>query len=210
MKDSGLQGLLLAAGASTRLGQAKQLVIYQGLSLITRQTRLLLKQCQHVTIVLGANADLCRKTLEAELLDHELAAIELIENRGWATGLGSSIALGAAHFDRIYRGMLLLLVDQWQLTDRHLNDFVKHWHSRAHTKSDNICIASMQQEKLVTGPPVIFSAHFIDELSQFNASEGAKSLIKRYSEQVFDYPIAQAFTDLDTPEQLQVLRASES
>ena len=210
MKHSGLQGLLLAAGASTRLGQPKQLVIYQGLSLITRQTRLLLKRCQCVTIVLGANADLCRRTLEAELLDHELAAIELIENQDWATGLGSSIALGAAHFNRKYRGMLLLLVDQWQLTDQHIRYFIKHWHSCGHIKPSNICIASMQQEKFVTGPPVIFSEQFIDELSQFNASDGAKSLIKRYSKQVFDYPIPQAFTDLDTPEQLQMLRASES
>jgi molybdenum cofactor cytidylyltransferase len=47
-------GLILAAGASSRLGEAKQLLVYQGQSLLERSIRLAFSVCQEVLVCLGA------------------------------------------------------------------------------------------------------------------------------------------------------------
>lgn len=47
-------GVILAAGASSRLGEAKQLLVYQGQSLLERSIRLAFSVCQDVLVCLGS------------------------------------------------------------------------------------------------------------------------------------------------------------
>ena len=67
--DAKIGGLLLAAGGSSRLGQPKQLVRFEGRTLIRRAAEMLTASvCDPVAVVLGA---------EIEESSHELAGLDI-------------------------------------------------------------------------------------------------------------------------------------
>ena len=103
--------VLLAAGASRRLGQPKQLLAYRGRPLIQHAAATLLaSRCRPVLVVLGAEADRAGAAL-ADL------PVELVHNPRWADGVGTSIAAGiAAASARGAGGAVLSLVDQALVT----------------------------------------------------------------------------------------------
>src|SRR3954470_2064953 len=83
--------VVLAAGASTRFGSAKQLVRVNGRPLMhTVVSRAVELAGQSVTVVLGANAGEL-----APLLKHSPASVAV--NRDWAEGIASSIREGLRH-----------------------------------------------------------------------------------------------------------------
>jgi molybdenum cofactor cytidylyltransferase len=57
-------GLILAAGASSRMGQPKALLSYQGESFLDRLVRLFSAPCEPVIVVLGHDAELIRAKSE--------------------------------------------------------------------------------------------------------------------------------------------------
>ncbi len=103
-------GVLLAAGASTRMGRPKALAAANGGSFIATGIRTLWKVCDRVIVVLGADAPRIRGRTEREFvtligtgrLVHELAAahraerleVRFVVNRGWKSGMFSSVRAG--------------------------------------------------------------------------------------------------------------------
>lgn len=59
-----MTGLILAAGASSRLGEAKQLLVYQGQSLLERSIRLAFSVCKEVQVCLGAEVEQSIRIIE--------------------------------------------------------------------------------------------------------------------------------------------------
>ena len=55
-----IAGLILAAGASSRMGMPKALLDYRGETFVARLARVLGTQCRPVTVVLGYHADVIR------------------------------------------------------------------------------------------------------------------------------------------------------
>src|SRR5690349_9305219 len=103
-------GLLLAAGAGTRLGRGpKALLPFRGRTLVEVLAEVLLDGgCREVVVVLGAGAaDVRTRT--------DLAPHVVVENRAWAGGMGSSFRLG---LESVEPGddVLVALVDQPGLT----------------------------------------------------------------------------------------------
>ena len=86
------EGLLLAAGAGTRMGLAKALVIdEQGQPWVRRAASALLDGgCPTVTVVLGAHAD------EAAELIADLRGTRVVLAADWEDGMGSSLRAGLA------------------------------------------------------------------------------------------------------------------
>ena len=103
-------GVLLAAGASTRMGRPKALAEANGGSFIACGIRTLWKVCDRVIVVLGADAPRIRARTERELVNlvgtgrwvHELAAahrtghfeVHFVVNRSWRRGMFSSVREG--------------------------------------------------------------------------------------------------------------------
>jgi len=83
-------GLLLAAGAGTRMGRPKALVTgADGTPWTVRAASTLLAGgCDDVVVVLGARAD------EAALLLHDRPGVRTVVASDWAAGLGASLARG--------------------------------------------------------------------------------------------------------------------
>ena len=83
-------GVVLAAGSGSRLGRGPKalLVKSNGETLLNSAVQaLLLGGCEHVVVVLGAEA----QRVAAQLRDGE---VTVLVNDRWSTGMGSSFALG--------------------------------------------------------------------------------------------------------------------
>ncbi|GAB3605638.1 nucleotidyltransferase family protein [Conyzicola nivalis] len=84
-------GVVLAAGAGSRLGLPKALVVRDGVPWVARASGLLLAAgCDRVVVVLGASA------AEAAALVPTDAAVETVINDDWSSGMASSLRDGLA------------------------------------------------------------------------------------------------------------------
>ncbi|HEX2917812.1 MAG TPA: NTP transferase domain-containing protein, partial [Edaphobacter sp.] len=97
--------VVLAAGASQRLGTPKQLVRIGGETLVERTVRICREAgCDPVVVVLGAAADQVRSACS---LDDAM----LVMNRHWQEGMASSIAQGVSALDVNVDGCVITTCD---------------------------------------------------------------------------------------------------
>ena len=182
--------IILAAGASTRMGQAKQLLRIAGESLIQRAVKTALSTTfRPLVVVLGAN----REQIEPELLDSE--ALKVF-NPDWPSGMGSSIATGLVFLLEqapTIQQVLILVGDQPLLEANTLYALVE---LQARTQAP--LVVSGYTDTL--GVPALFTSTLFAELAALHGAQGAKKLIEKYRDQaaVLDFP--EGALDLDTPE----------
>ncbi|APO94547.1 nucleotidyltransferase family protein [Xanthomonas vesicatoria] len=108
--------LVLAAGAGSRLGRSKQLLMRDGEPLLRRSARIALQTApRRCVVVLGADADRLSDVLQG--LD-----VEVLRHADWSAGMGSSLAALRRHVrdDATLRRSLILGCDQPALEAPHL------------------------------------------------------------------------------------------
>ena len=196
--------LLMAAGCSSRLGQPKQLIEITEKnqlpqSLLHRQIAMIDAICSthnaEAYCVLGFQYE----KLATHLVNFKPADnVRLVNNVNWSTGLSSSIAKGVSSLDNDVDAVLVFMVDQWRLTIEDLTRLITSWKQQP----NKIHIASNGRQ---FSPPVIFPKDYFNELTLLSGNSGAKPVIKQHIKHVSLVDIHNAFTDLDTPKQLQEL-----
>lgn len=193
MRSTGL--ILLAAGASTRLGQPKQQLMFRGQSLLqhalqTAQTSV----ASSVVIVLGAGAaDIQRAT--------NLNSAYVVENPEWPEGMASSIRVGLTNLLNITpetEAAIFMVCDQPFVTPALLNELISTF-----TQTNKEIIACAYQDTL--GTPVLFSKKYFPELFNLQGQEGAKKLIKRYDGNVAAVSFPEGQIDIDTTQDYENL-----
>ena len=188
-----LHVLVLAAGASTRLGEPKQLVRLNGRPLLhTMVSRAVAVAGHAVTVVLGAHAD--RLTT---LLRHSPASV--IVNRQWEEGVGASIRAGVAALPPACDAVLLMLTDQVAVTVDDLKRLTSAWKGQ-----DTVVAASVYAGTV--GVPAIFPRWCFSELMALRGDFGARSILHRHAERLARVQMPNAAIDLDTPTQLREVR----
>ena len=189
MSHPELSILIPAAGASDRLGQAKQLVKHKGSSLIQNAVNIAFSLApREIIVVTGANAEAIRETVLNP-------PVHWIHNPHWSTGMGGSIALGAASISTGSTGLMILLCDQWRIRPRDLQTLADTWQSNP----ERIVCAEAEG---INMPPVIFPSACFNELKQLQGNTGARSLFDKHPHLLQPIPIKNAAIDLDTPAQL--------
>jgi molybdenum cofactor cytidylyltransferase len=185
--------LVLAAGASRRLGQPKQLVKLGGRSALhITVTNAVAAARSSVTVVLGAHArDLTYL--------FERSAASWIINREWEEGVGSSIRAGIAALPPACEAAMILLGDQVAVTADDLHRLISAW------KGAEGSIAASQYSQ-ITAVPAIFPSFCFSELASLRGDQGARAVIARNQDRVVRVPMPNAAFDLDTPEQLNELK----
>jgi molybdenum cofactor cytidylyltransferase len=188
--------VLLAAGASTRLGQSKQLIRLEGESLLHRTARLAVEAgCSPVFVVLG---------FEAQRMQVELRGlpVEVLTNPQWEEGMGSSLRFGMTALCRHQPqpdSVLVLLCDQPRLTAEHLRELLA-----AHKEGGGSAItASVYAQR--AGVPAIFPARLFPELLASVGDQGAKNLIRAHAVDVQGILWPEGEFDLDRPQDLNRL-----
>lgn len=193
--SSSLHVVVLAAGASTRLGEPKQLVRLDGRPLLHTMVGRAVALAGHaVTVVIGAHAQEL-----TQLLRHSPASV--IVNRHWREGLGSSIRLGVASLPPACDAVLLMLADQVAVTADDLKRLASAW------KGQDGVIAASQYSGTI-GVPAIFPRWSFSDLMGVRGDHGAKAVLQRHPDRMVRVPMSNAAIDLDTPEQLAELRRS--
>lgn len=185
---------VLAAGASRRLGQPKQLVKLDGEPLVRRQCRVAIESLTgSVCVILGRHAN---ESAEA-IVDLSVARIV---NPCWSEGLSSSIRHAAqAAIDKNVNGLLLLHVDQYRLTAADLQTLYAAWEK----SPESVCVAMYGD---AIGPPVIFPRHCFEKLLELHGDVGARRIIASLpAHAVLRVMITNAIHDLDQPSQLAAL-----
>jgi len=195
--DDGLHAIVLAAGASTRFGSAKQLVRIAGRPMLhSTVTRAVEVAGNAVIVVLGARAEEL-----APLLSHSPASIVI--NRDWREGLASSIRAGVARLPAACSGALLLLADQAAVTAEDLRRLTGVW------RRQPLYLAAAAYGSTV-GAPAIFPRSAFGELLQLRGDLGARALIQRNPDRVVRVPMESAGVDIDTPEDLLAIESGAS
>ena len=106
--------IIVAAGASSRLGQPKQLVMIDGESMLQRAMRCAQEAgASPVFVVLGAHRELIQNAID-------FGAANVVVNDDWEEGLASSIRAGVKAVQAeapSAEGVLLMGCDQPRVTD---------------------------------------------------------------------------------------------
>ena len=195
-----LPAILLAAGASRRLGQPKQLLRtptcdadeHFSETLLEQTLRIALASSFHpVFIVLGAYADTIQNSAQ-------LAGGVILKNLDWPEGMASSIRCGVQAVMQQQPealGVLLLVCDQPALTCEHLQAL-----QAAHRKYPSQIIASRYAERL--GVPILAPRSFFSELLALTGDMGARNLLRAQKNNLIEIPFPGGEWDIDAPEDI--------
>lgn len=187
--------VVLAAGASRRMGKPKQMLKLGGRSLLDRALCQAAQTGCQVYAVLGEGQQACQQTLD-------IYGARCVSNPAWASGMGSSIqaAVWAVRAVQTDAGaILIMLVDQPGLSADLLNQLIARYRQGGQ-------IVACEYAGTV-GVPALFSRRYFDELSRIEPDRGARPLLKKHAENLVTLPFAEGARDLDTPEDFQYWQA---
>jgi molybdenum cofactor cytidylyltransferase len=179
--------VVLAAGASTRLGEPKQLVMLGGETMLERAVRVAREAgCSPVVVVVGASHE---QVLGSSVLGDAVPVV----NQVWREGMASSIRLGVGTLGAVAKdaeGVLLMTCDQPAVTGKHL--------LRLMLKAE--VTASRYAGR--NGVPAFFPAEYFDQLMELKGDAGARTLLReaRYEE------LENGELDVDTAKDLERAR----
>lgn len=190
-------GILLAAGASTRLGQPKQLLPWAKQSLLQHAINRLVAVCdQPVAVVTGAH----RALVEAAMQPDEVGAIA-VYNPDWAAGMGTSIGAGLAVLQSgSLRAVLIMPVDLPLVSVDDLVRLRQVWQDCPDKPAAALYSG-------ILGPPAIFPREWFDRLGRLYGDSGARLLLQADAT-VAAVPMENASVDIDTPADLAVLQTN--
>ena len=181
--------ILLAAGSSSRLGRAKQLIEFQGKTLIQKAIDEANKsQANCLVLVLGANADLIQTGFD-------ITNTPFIVNPDWQQGMSSSMQAGLRFLmeKKEIDQVILMLCDQPFVDASLLDQLI----TAKETSGKGIVAAAYSN---TLGVPALFDRRYFEELVQLTGSEGAKKVIFNHQAEVHALDFQLGAVDLDTEE----------
>ncbi|MCC5668715.1 nucleotidyltransferase family protein [Nostoc sp. CHAB 5784] len=192
--------LLLAAGASRRMGTPKQLLPIQGRSLLRHLAAISIASlCNPVIVVLGASVHQTRPEIED-------LPLQVVENQHWQSGMGTSISAGLAALleqKPALNAVLILVCDQPFVSTALINQLVV-----AYQSTDYQIVATTYLETV--GVPALFSDRYFSELLSLNSDTGARQIIQQHLNETYTLAFPKGAIDLDTPDQYQAFLDNEA
>ncbi|MFI8851082.1 NTP transferase domain-containing protein [Streptomyces sp. NPDC053499] len=188
-------GLLLAAGGGRRLGgRPKALLRHGGRPLVEHAVRVLREGgCAPVYVVVGAAAEQVRETAE-------LSGCVLVDNPGWAEGMGGSLRAGLTAVSGA-DAVLVLLVDQPGIGARAVARVRAAYRSPA-------TLASAAYDGRRGHPVLLGAAHWDGIARGASADAGARGYLRARESELTLVECADIAdpADIDTPQDLHRLR----
>lgn len=194
--------VVLAAGRSSRMGQAKQLIEVDGLPMVVRATTTAL-QCDaaEVAVITGAYATEVAERLTS--LRREYAnQLSIFHNADWSTGQASSVRVAVAALQERSNAILFLPVDQPFVPVMLLNQLIAAWQAGA-------LLAAPAIAGKIRGAPAIFDGSLFPELLALEGDTGARPLLQRHRVDLVTIPAEAAWLrDIDTLDDLAAVVGS--
>jgi molybdenum cofactor cytidylyltransferase len=187
-KTDKIAALLLAAGGSSRMGRSKQLLVYEGETLLRRAAETLLSTiCSCVIVILGAEFERTRQ----EIND---LPVDIVHNEGWRTGMSSSIRVGLSRLLQAQpdtMAVIIMLCDQPNVTASHIDML-------AHEFFDSGCDIVAAEYSRTVGAPALFARKYFNDLLNIEGDKGARKLIRSESANLSTVQMPEAAFDIDT------------
>ena len=194
-----IAAVVLAAGASTRFGECKQLLDWHGKPLLAHVTDVALEAgFQPVVPVLG-----CKATETLAVLGDR--PVRTLMNWRWEEGLATSVQTGLTGVPPEADAALFLQCDQPLVTAGLLRAILRRFDQ---TGSPIVHPTHAGRR----GTPVLFARRFFAELSAITGDHGGRTLIDRYPDQVATVPVSdpELLADMDTPHDYRRLQEASA
>lgn len=196
MQNKPVAAVLLAAGGSSRFGEPKQLLDWDGRPLIAHLADVAWAAgLSPIIVVLGAEAERIAPVLAGR-------AVRILRNYHWPEGMGSSVALGVAGLINS-PAAIFMQVDQPFITARFLRALVNQW--RTAPSRPGIVVPTWEGEP---GSPVLFDRRLFPELGSLPGGAGGRVLFGSHADKLLPFPVddARILADADTPEDFKRLQ----
>ncbi len=191
---SGVTAVILAAGQSRRMQGSDKLLRHVG-------GEPLLRHC--VKTALGSAVDHCIVVLRKDAHAHRDALqglpVQIVEAKEASLGMSASLSAGVLAIENTPKAILVALADMPDVTPKHFNAVIS-----AHDPKKNRLIIYPISPDGKRGHPVLFDAKYTENLAMLEGDTGAKSILQKVPECVFELGSNNAVCiDLDTPEAWQ-------
>lgn len=181
--------IILAAGASSRMGAPKQLLLVDGKTLIKRICETAMDTpCHPIVTVLGANRNLIRK-------ETERMPITIIDNPQWENGMSSSIKMGLAGAymtEKAIEAAIFLTVDMPYVSAELINKMI----AKAESDEKTEIVACKYDNQI--GIPVLLKRTLFTDLLELTGDEGAKKVVLKNKDKTAFIDFPEGKLDLDT------------
>lgn len=184
-KHTNIEGIILAAGKSSRMGKIKQLLPYNGNTILGQVVNNCLRSSlKKIIIVLGYKADQIQQNFN-------LDGVTVIINKDYFKGLSSSIRAGLSNISQNCDGVLFILGDQPLVDEIVIDMLIKGFYeSRA-----PIVVPVYKGKR---GNPVLIGRSLFHELKKnLKDDMGARILIDKFRNQVKKINMTNAGINID-------------
>lgn len=176
--------IILAAGASSRLGRPKQLLRLNGESLLQKSIKAALDASEITLTVLGAHYTQVQQEIKY-LNTHSLF------NLDWNKGMGNSIKFGLHEIHKLHPDLnaaIIMVCDQPFVTGKLLNRMIDAYHK------GNPLVASVYGSTV--GVPALFDRQYFKHILKIDDKMGAKAILSNGDPFLVAFP--QGSQDIDT------------
>ena len=191
-------GIILAAGASVRFGQPKQLIRLGGKYLVEWVLDAALNSRLHtVVLVLGHEQETILQALGTKA---DLPGVKVAINPDYRDGQSTSLKTGLLSVRQNFESVMFLLGDQPMIK----TDIIDHMLDQFRQSENDLCVPVYKNKR---GNPTIFRKPLYNGLMQISGDIGARDIIRQNLDRThfleIDDPLC--FFDIDTPRDLENL-----
>jgi molybdenum cofactor cytidylyltransferase len=187
--------LILAAGSSSRMGRPKQLLEFNGETLLTHVVKTAHNSKLYpVVVVLGANEALIKNSLSVPQLI-------VVTNENWREGMANSIVKGITFIKEKHPevdGIIIAVGDQPHINENQLHQLIEA------QNTTGLPIAACSYSGVI-GTPALFHQSAFPELMALEGDIGAKKIIEKRIQDVVTINFDQGIIDIDTEKEYQDL-----
>jgi len=193
MNNTGI--IILAAGRSSRFGKTKQLLNFNGKTLLQHVIEEATKAgASPIVVITGANAS----EVSASITDKK---INTVFNKDWSEGMASGIVMGVIkinELDSSIEKIIIAVCDQPFVTAAIFEQL-----DQLQKKSGKHIVASGYSNTV--GTPVLFTRKYFDQLLGLKGDTGAKKILETYRDDVATIEFPQGNIDIDTQKDYEKL-----
>ena len=193
-------GIILAAGASIRFGQPKQLIKLRDKYLVEWVVDAAVNsRLQTIVLVLGHEHQKIINALETKVRHPKL---KVVINHHYRDGQSTSLKTGLACVRQTFSAVMYLLGDQPMINPNTIDRLLDQFHD----SDKDICVPVYEGQR---GNPTIFKRSIYEEIMMIDGDIGARDIIAKKAERVWYARIKDplCFFDIDSPDDLKNLQA---
>jgi len=196
-EDPGVSAIVLAAGASTRMGRAKALVLLAGRPLLAHVLSAVHRsRVRDIVVVLGHDAERIRREVAFD-------GARTVVNPRFAEGMSTSIRAGVRAAVQGSRAFLVVLGDQPLVDPATLDALIDRWSATG----AKILIPTYRGAR---GNPVLLDRSLSSEIEKITGDQGCRAIFPGHAGEISEVEVDDpgVLIDVDTEDQVGRVQAA--